>query len=370
MVHQLSLVSTIPHSKYVQTEATLQAFTGLLSPQSISTYTLVAKPNHIFKPKFEPGKVNQIEQYFMKCTTTWQSKECHELPISQPILKDTPIFAEKLFNSSSPQRIWTLQISDIPIAGKSQACCAQTIFESTLVHTHTNVAAQSVDEPVVTNDTMVKTEPIDTNVDTFDVEMLDAKPAAATKENPIEIDDKLPSDNDVVMKTGDNDDGTKDPKKDELDTKQDSDKQKEDSDQIPQENKKSSPQNLESLLQKTLDTPKNDSFLQFLSDLGYDVTTQFWIKGVRFFHGDVVIEMFKVFIRDDDHVGDEIKLKLLDESNTFQFKAYINIAKSTNVDAINQGTKSLIKLQEILGNLVKLEIPDRMYMDSRIPIRK
>jgi len=304
----------------------------------------------------------------MKCTTTWQSKECTNLSISQPILKDTPIFAEKLFNSSSPQRIWTLQISDIPIAGKNQACCAQTIFESTLVHTHTNVPAQGVNQPLLTENKPVKAEPTETNLNTLDVEMLDVKTPAATKENPIEIDDKLPSDNDVVMEITDNGNATKETKKDESiksdgSKKDDSEKPKEQPKQDPETKSETSPQ-------KPLDTTKSDSFLQFLSDLGYDVTNQFWIKGVRFFHGDVVIEIFKVFIRDDDHVGDEIKLKLLDESNTFQFKAYINIAKSTNVDAINQGTKSLIKLQDILGNLVKLEIPDRMYMDSRIPIRK
>ena len=73
MVHQLSLVSSIPHNKYLQTISTLQALTGLIQPESISTYTLLAKPSYAFKPKFEPGKVNQIEQYYMRCITTWNS---------------------------------------------------------------------------------------------------------------------------------------------------------------------------------------------------------------------------------------------------------------------------------------------------------
>ena len=42
------------------------------------------------------------------------------------------------------------------------------------------------------------------------------------------------------------------------------------------------------------------------------------------------------------------KLKLLDDSNQFQIKAYININKSTEIDSINLGVKEPIKLQEFL----------------------
>lgn len=312
MVHQLLLISTVPHSKYVQTEATLQAITGLLSPQPIATYSLITRPNHIFKPKFEPGKVNQIEQYYMKCVTTWDD---NDFSIKDPVLEDSLIFVKKLFDSKSPERIWTLQISDIPIAGKNQPCCAQTINESTVIHTHTSVDGQKdvIPETIPENDQL----PENNKSDDMDLDIMEIK-----QYSPL---------NEVKPK----DEKSKRPKRDSISIDR-------------------------------LDTPQNDSFLQFLSDLGYDVINQYWIKGVRFFYNDIVIEIFKIFIRDDNYTGKEIKLKLLDESNTFQFKAYINIAKSTNVDAINSGTKELLKLQDLLGNLLKLEIPDRMFMDSRV----
>ncbi|EGV61256.1 Mediator of RNA polymerase II transcription subunit 18 [Yamadazyma tenuis] len=266
MVHQLSLVSTIPHSSYVQTISTLQALTGLTSPQPVSTYTLICKPINKFKPKFVPGKVNQIEQYFMKCITTWDDLDSFDL--ATPYLSDR-VSTSILFNSDSAantKKIWTLQISDIPIAGKNQTCSAQNIFESTLVHTHTASRKDAGDE----------------------------------------------------KDSGDLD---------------------------------------------------KDSFLQFLEDLGYNSINQFWIKGVRFFHGDIVIEIFKVFVRDDankDSPSDSIPLKLLDESNGFQIKAFINVPKSTDIDLITQGSAELAKLQDFLKNLIQLEIPDRIFMDSRV----
>ena len=114
-----------------------------------------------------------------------------------------------------------------------------------------------------------------------------------------------------------------------------------------------------------------DSFLQFLEDLGYDVINQFWLKGIRFFYGDIVIEIFKVLIRDDnDQAKSEddprIPLKLLDDSNTFQIKTYSTFPKGTNVDLISKGTKELTNLKATLLNLFELEVPDRMFMDFRV----
>lgn len=291
MVHQLSLVATLPHSSYVQTVSTLQALTGLALPQNISTYTLICKPINKFKPKFEPGKVNQTEQYFMKCITIWDDLE--DIDLSNPYIDET-IETQKLFgNQSTPEKeettgfnkVWTLQISDIPVAGKNQACSAQNIFESTLTHNH--ISASRV--------------------------------------------------------------------------KQDMLKEKE------QKDKDSESELVD--LNKEDETTKN-SFIQFLNDLGYDTINQFWIKGIRFFHGDIVIEIFKVFIRDDtkrEYPSNKIPLKLLDKSNSFQVKCFVNIPKATEIEQINQGTKELLKLQDFLKNLINLEIPDRIYMDSRVP---
>ncbi|CUM68190.1 uncharacterized protein PRCAT00005909001 [Priceomyces carsonii] len=303
MVHQLSLHSTIPHTSFAQTVTTLQALTGLISPEPIATYTLTTKPHNVFKPKFEPGKVNQIEQYYMECITTWPCEDISLSDVAKPILKGDNITVDKLFTDGT-DRTWTLQISDIPIAGKNQVCSAQTIFESTLVHHHTNIN-------IVTDDAHLNESKME------DVEEI--------KIEDIDIDIKENADKDTKHESS-----------------------------ISQTKK------------------SKDSFLQFLEDLGYDVINQFWIKGIRFFYGDVIIEMYKVFIRNDDEAkssdsaNESIRLKLLDESNTFQIKAYTNIPKSTDVELKDQGTRELLKLKEILKNSIKFEIPDRIYMDSRV----
>lgn len=331
MVHQLSLVSMVSHSNYVQTISTLQALTGLLTPQPISTYTLVTKPHDVFKPKFEPGKVNQIEQFYMRCVTTWNDETGNKFDLSSPVIEnDTDILVNRLFLGVDDRRNWTMQISDIPIAGKNQACSAQTIYESTLVHHHTKV----MDKEKVQSD--------------------------VSNESNMDIDDK------------DED------KKENIKKEESGEEVKEGGEEVKEggeEAKKSGEQSKEHSEGNAIKTVKElvvlnrrDSFLQFLEDLGYDVINQFWMKGVRFFHGDIVIEIFKVFVRDDekDAEKDKIRLKLLDPSNTFQIRTYINVPKSTDVELINQGTKDLLKLQEFLKNLIKLEIPDRMFMDSRV----
>ena len=100
--------------KYLQTISTLQALTGLIQPESISTYTLLAKPSYAFKPKFEPGKVNQIEQY-MRCITTWNSDKQGDdekvekgFDILEPFInKESNIVVRKLFTEEdSVERVW------------------------------------------------------------------------------------------------------------------------------------------------------------------------------------------------------------------------------------------------------------------------
>ncbi|RKP29043.1 hypothetical protein METBISCDRAFT_19598 [Metschnikowia bicuspidata] len=276
MGHQLLLCASIPHSEYVQTVSTLQALTGLLKPQQISTYTIITKPHNVFKPKVEAGKVNQIEQYYMKCTTTWDDDTAQALDLSQPIVNGKPeVKVDRLFMGEKVKQ-WTFHIADIPTAGKN-AVLAQNFYESTMVHHHSKGSR--------------------------------AAPKVKAKQPAREPEREAPE-------------------------------------------------------------PK-DSFLQFLEDLGYDVINQFWLKGIRFFYGDIVIEIFKVLIRDDnDQAKSEddprIPLKLLDDSNTFQIKTYSTFPKGTNVDLISKGTKELTNLKATLLNLFELEVPDRMFMDFRV----
>lgn len=323
MVHQLLLCASILQQNYIQTVSTLQALTGVLDPQETATYTLLTKPHNIFKPKFEPGKVNQIEQYYMRCTTTWNDSAAQELNLSKPIIPGkSDIRVERLFSGKEVKH-WTLQVSDIPNAGKNPVL-AQNFYESTLVHHHT---ARRVAEKKESKDIAQKKEGSQGG---------DAPQAKDNESDLMEIDPEDASKSTESKATTNNDAQPQDAVKEEE--------------------------------EQPIDI--KDSFLQFLEELGYDVVNQYWSKGIRFFHGDIVIEIFKIFVRDDDPEASSadlgIKLKLLDESNTFQIKAFINYPKGTSVDLINQGTKSLVKIKELLHNLFELDVPDRMFMDARV----
>lgn len=333
MGHQLLLCSSIPHKNYIQTVSTLQALTGVISPQEISTYTLLTKPHNVFKPKFEPGKVNQIEQYYMKCTTIWSDSASEEMDLSNPIVQDgPPVLVDRLFTEKKVN-CWTLHISDMPNAGKNPVL-AHNYHESTLVHHHTMKNVKNVEVPQ-TGEKIKSEEP-------------------AQPEKQVQ-----PEDSDLMEIDASN--GFADVKKEESDQNGSPAKESTPATQdSTQESKQNSSQGAS--------TDAKDSFLQFIEDLGYDVVNQYWLKGIRFFYGDVIIEIFKLFVRDDNSAASDgkLKLSLLDESNTFQIKAYINFPKGASVDLVNQGTKDLNKLKESLKNLFELEVPDRMYMDSRV----
>lgn len=319
MVHQLLLCSSISQDNYIQTVSTLLALTGVLNPQDIATYTLLTKPHNIFKPKFEPGKVNQIEQYYMKCTTTWADSAALELNLAQPIISGkSDIRVDRLFSGKEVKH-WTLQISDIPNAGKNPVL-AQNFYESTLVHHHTAKHDHLQSERTLTAlEANGKESPSKANDSETDLMEIDPENASKEKDTSEEAT-----------------------KKESVHAHEDVEKPKD----------------------------EKDSFLQFLEELGYDVVNQYWAKGIRFFHGDIVIEIFKILVRDDDLDASSadrgIKLKLLDESNTFQIKAFINYPKGASVDLVNQGTKDLVKMKELLHNLFELEVPDRMFMDARV----
>ncbi|OBA23632.1 mediator of RNA polymerase II transcription subunit 18 [Metschnikowia bicuspidata var. bicuspidata NRRL YB-4993] len=334
MGHQLLLTSCIPHNNFTQTVATLQALTGSRKPQTINTYTLLTRPRNVFKPKFEPGKVNQIEQFYMKCTTVWDDDAAQRLDIAAPILKDSSdINVDRLFAGKEVKH-WTLQISDIPNAGKNQVS-AQNFYESTVVHHHTIVKEGPPPGAAAKDNTPSSTQrenALGTNPHTESAPK-HIGPGSA-------IDDAI----EVVPA---------------------------DSPELPASNEQTSDKPAEDV--EMTEAPGNpaetkDSFLQFLEDLGYGVVNQYWTKGIRFFQGDIVIEIFKVLIRDDDAPFQESKIKLqpLDESNAFQIKAYISFPKGTSVDIINKRTKDLTSLQATLHNLFDLKVPDRMCMDSRV----
>lgn len=320
MGHQLLLCSSIPHKKYAQTVSTLEALTGLQRPQDIATYTIITKPHNVFKPKVEAGKVNQIEQYYMKCTTTWDDKASASLDMASPVITgQSEVKVERLFTGEKKKQ-WTFHIADIPNAGKN-AVSAQNFYESTMVHYHTRGT-----KPITSSEKKPESQP--ENADEIGASDSIAQEGKADNDDDLMVvDDPAAESQPTVEK--------------------------------------------ESPVSAANAAELKDSFLQFLEDLGYDVINQYWVKGIRFFHGDIVIEIFKVFIRDDSDTSrsendTRIPLKLLDETNTFQIKTYITYPKGTNVDTITKGSKDLTHLKGTLNNLFELEVPDRMFLDSRV----
>lgn len=346
MGHQLLLCASIPHKKYTQTVSALQALTGLGSPQSISTYTIITKPHNVFKPKVEAGKVNQIEQYYMKCLTTWDDDASRDLDLSLPIVGGKPeIKVARLFTGEKVKH-WTFHLSDIPTAGKSPVL-AQNFYESTMVHHH----SQGVTKPT----TNIKAEATTNAIDDKKIDEIyetDANGADSLADELLGNNDDLmvidvPAKNEEPTSNALEGQGAGAPDSKEA--------------LAAKEGKSKSPENPE----------QKDSFLVFLEDLGYDVINQYWLKGIRFFHGDIVIEIFKVLVRDDNERAKgaddpRIPLKLLDETNTFQIKTYITFPKGTSIDLISKGSKDLLHLKGVLQNLFELEVPDRMFMDSRV----
>lgn len=351
MGHQLLLCSSIPQKKFTQTVSTLQALTGLRAPQDIATYTIITKPHNIFKPKVEAGKVNQIEQYYMKCTTTWDDKASEDLNLANPILPGiSEIKVDRLFTGEQVKQ-WTFHIADIPTAGKNTVL-AQNFYESTMVHHHNRVVQANGVQGQDSGKSALTEAQMTAN--------LNAEPTTSELSSDKKFNDGSLDVFETIKDTDDDlmvIDGEFKPNSEEKVEDKPLEKQQEGS---------------EVKIDREANTTElKDSFLQFLEDLGYDVINQYWLKGIRFFHGDIVIEIFKVLIRDDNDQAksandQRIPLKMLDETNTFQIKTYITYPKGTNVDQVSKGSKDLTHLKATLQNLFELEVPDRMFMDSRV----
>lgn len=352
MGHQLLLCASIPHKQYTQTVSTLQALTGLRAPQDIATYTIITKPHNVFKPKVEAGKVNQIEQYYMKCTTTWDDEAADNLNLATPILPGlSEIKVDRLFTGEQIKQ-WTFHIADIPTGGKNLVL-AQNFYESTMVHHHNKVVpASNVQDRASETTTLTET-----------LTMAGPTAELTTETNPEKAIDNGPLNDFNITKDTDDDLMVID-----LESKPE---EKPEEKQLEILEEKANVEAGISDGSQAAHTELKDSFLQYLEDLGYDVINQYWLKGIRFFHGDIVIEIFKVLIRDDngnkDNSEDQrIPLKILDETNTFQIKTYITFPKETSVDQVTKGSKDLINLKSTLQNLFELVVPDRMFMDSRV----
>lgn len=104
-----------------------------------------------------------------------------------------------------------------------------------------------------------------------------------------------------------------------------------------------------------------DQLKSYLENLGYTEKLRFLVKGLRFlFNSTINIELFQVFRLEQG------KLHILDPTENWFLKAYINVGKITDVTAISKASNDLVVFQKNLENLIKLKIPERNCMDSRI----
>ncbi|ANZ77470.1 BA75_04604T0 [Komagataella pastoris] len=304
MVQQVSLVSSIQQSQLQLILETLKSLTGMV-PARLSTYTVVLTPKFPYSPEFQTGKVNQIEQYKMRMTTEW--KQDVEEPIDNTIeLKDYELFNKNHLEALNKEnRIWTLQISDVPLAGK-RAVSSQTLYESTICST--------------------------------------------------------------------------------------------------------------------------DDVVGYLDELGYMPETQFWTHGYKFYRNDIVIAIYRVFMKQkqdsapnskentaaatngstrsdtaieskntddmkieldmdidmkmdvdtnaesnpetkEETIEPETRLELIDKSKEYFIKAYVNVAKMSDVENLSRATSLLEHLKSELEGLIEFSIPNRASMDSRIGSR-
>lgn len=131
---------------------------------------------------------------------------------------------------------------------------------------------------------------------------------------------------------------------------------------------------------------ETDDIIGYLDELGYMHETEFWVKGMRFYFGDVIIELSRHYVIDDtiaDQTGSSsdgaieisdtnIKpksssnLKLLNPNGSYLLKTFVNVGEVTDLESVVIGTRQLDGLKKELEDIVLLRIPDRTSMDSRI----
>lgn len=126
---------------------------------------------------------------------------------------------------------------------------------------------------------------------------------------------------------------------------------------------------------------QTDDVIGYLDELGYMHEAEFWTDGVRFYYGNVILELSKIYILDNNNKSvvidtesssqslSESNLKLLDGSGNCHVKAYVNVGALNDLESAALGIKQLESLKKELADIVELTIPDRTVMDSRINSR-
>ncbi|AET39472.1 Srb5p Ecym_4423 [Eremothecium cymbalariae DBVPG len=111
------------------------------------------------------------------------------------------------------------------------------------------------------------------------------------------------------------------------------------------------------------DTGGSESSINaFLKELGYVPDYQFVQIGTKFYmESGLVFQVYKIW-----NVNDSEESTNLITKGGFLIEAYVNVAKITDIEAVNQGTKQLLNLKRELREYIDLVVPDRKCMDPRI----
>lgn len=138
----------------------------------------------------------------------------------------------------------------------------------------------------------------------------------------------------------------------------------------------------QSILSSSPEPNENWDPFEFIDKLGYVYKNEYWVKGYQFIYGNIVLRIFRLCryaspntkeaiitnskSQVNQNLDNEHTLVLLDPSQRWTVKAYIDVGSITDLDGINKATQELEALKNGLVGLLDLELPDRKCFDSRM----
>ncbi|KAK5086077.1 Mediator of RNA polymerase II transcription subunit 18 [Exophiala xenobiotica] len=119
--------------------------------------------------------------------------------------------------------------------------------------------------------------------------------------------------------------------------------------------------------------------IAFLNFFGYDYVQRYYVEGERFYNQDTTLFLHRMRElpavqsgQNPLHVSElpaPDKCRLLDASESWLLEASIDIADGKTQELRDRATRQLMSMRETLSPSVKLEKPDRLALDTRIPVR-